>query len=465
MHKSNKFAHADVIQLSIDVLFLFLTYLFSYFIVSEFTVMMDISEYLWILIIFIPIWISIMAFGGMYDKTTFYYIDRVFRNVVLATFFSGLSLGTMFFFIKETSTSRLFIAVYFMLCVAIMFLERYFCGLLYRKGNSNNITPRIIVVCSPETCISFRRYLGKTHMRYHIIGTVQIGEGEGIQDEVCLGLLRDLRDILKEQVVDEVFFYMPRDYTGDLEQYVHLCEQMGITSHLVVNHYNMQLSRTHISMLGPLPVLTFHTVNLNPFQAAVKRMMDILGALLGIFITLMVSFVIVPAIKLDSKGPVIFKQKRVGRSGRIFNLYKFRTMYIDAEAKKEELLIKNVHKDGRMFKIKEDPRITGVGAYLRKSSLDEFPQFFNVLKGDMSLVGTRPPTLDEVAQYDFENLRRISVKPGLTGMWQINGRSDIEDFEEVVALDTQYIDQWSIGLDISIMLKTVNQIVKMKSSY
>lgn len=465
MHKSNRFAYADIIQISVDTLFLFLTFFLSYFVACTLTTMMDISEYLWILIIFIPLWISVMAFGGMYNKTTFYYLDRVLRNVVLATFFSGLILGATFFFIKETSTSRLFIGIYFLLCIMVMFLERFICSLLYKKINSNIITPRVIVVCSQETYLSFRNYLRKTHMRYHIIGIVQVGEGEAIQNEINLGSLGDLRDILKTQVVDEVFFYIPKDYYVDLEQYVLLCEQAGITSHLVINHLNTQLSHTHVSMLGPLPVLTIHTVNLNPFQAAVKRLMDIFGALVGIFITVIIAFVIVPAIKLDSKGPVIFKQQRVGRYGRVFNLYKFRTMHLGAEAEKGKLLTKNEHKDGRMFKIKEDPRITRVGVYLRKTSLDEFPQFFNVLKGDMSLVGTRPPTLDEVAQYDFESLRRLSIKPGLTGMWQINGRSDIKDFEKVVALDTQYIDQWSIGLDISIMLQTVNQIIKMKSSY
>ena len=244
-----------------------------------------------------------------------------------------------------------------------------------------------------------------------------------------------------------------------------MCEAMGITVHMLLKLYDLKLSRVHISMLGPLPMLTFHTVNLNRVQNAIKRSLDISGSLIGIFITVIVSILIIPAIKFDSDGPIFFKQRRVGRYGRVFYLYKFRTMCVDAEAKKVELLALNEHTDGLMFKIKEDPRITRVGAFLRKTSLDELPQFFQVLKGDMSLVGTRPPTLDEVAQYHIEHLRRISIKPGITGMWQVNGRSNVRDFEDVVALDTQYIDNWTIWLDFNILLRTVWQVMHRKNAY
>ena len=465
MHKSNKFAYANIIQLQIDIFFLILTYGIAYVIASKLSTLQVITKYLWILILFIPLWISIMALRGMYDKTTFYYFDRVFRNVLFASLFSGLGLGTMFFFIKEVSTSRLFIGTYFLLCIMIMFLERCVFGLIYQHASTNNHTPRIIVVCSRESWLLFLRYLGKTHIRYYIVGVVQVGEGEAIQDELNLGDLKDLDIILKNQVVDEVVLALPKDYEDGVEQYVGLCEQMGITVHLVLNLFDLKLSHVHISMLGPLPMLTFNTVNLDPVQIAVKRMLDIVGSLVGILITLVAALFIVPAIKLDSQGQVIFKQKRVGRYGREFDFYKFRTMCLDAETKKEELQGMNEHKNGLMFKIKEDPRITRVGAFLRKTSLDELPQFYNVLKGDMSLVGTRPPTLEEVAQYDFEHLRRISMKPGITGMWQVSGRSNIMDFDEVVALDTQYIDNWSIWLDINILFKTVWQVVRMKSAY
>ena len=189
--------------------------------------------------------------------------------------------------------------------------------------------------------------------------------------------------------------------------------------------------------------------------------MDIAGGLAGVVVTGILTIFIGPAIYIKSPGPIFFSQERVGKNGRRFRIYKFRSMYPDAEARKKELMDKNNIKDGMMFKMDDDPRIIkGVGNFIRKTSLDEFPQFWNVLKGDMSLVGTRPPTVDEWEKYDLHHRRRLAAKPGLTGMWQVSGRSSITDFEKVVSLDTQYITEWSLGLDIKILFKTVEVIFK-----
>ena len=230
---------------------------------------------------------------------------------------------------------------------------------------------------------------------------------------------------------------------------------MGTTVHLSFhaldsfNDFNKSLS-----MLGDIPVLTFANNFYNPWSLAVKRLIDIIGSLVGIAITLIVSIFVAPAILIESRGPLIFKQRRVGKNGRFFYVYKFRSMYKDAEERKKALMEKNEMK-GLMFKMTDDPRITKVGKFIRKTSIEELPQFFNVLKGDMSLVGTRPPTVDEFSQYEGYHKRRLSMKPGMTGMWQVSGRSDIEDFEEVVKLDLEYIDNWSIGLDFKILFKTI----------
>jgi len=240
---------------------------------------------------------------------------------------------------------------------------------------------------------------------------------------------------------------------------------MGITVRVILDLYNLKVAKTHFSCMGTLPMLTFNSVSINQFQLMIKRLMDIVGALIGLAFTAVASIFIVPAIKLTSPGPVLFKQDRVGMNGRIFKIYKFRTMYVDAEERKAELMAQNEIKGGLMFKIKSDPRVTPVGRILRKTSLDELPQFFNVLKGDMSLVGTRPPTVDEVKKYKTYHRRRISFKPGLTGMWQVSGRSNITDFEEVVRLDTKYIDEWSIWLDIIIILKTIWVVLRKKDAY
>ena len=175
---------------------------------------------------------------------------------------------------------------------------------------------------------------------------------------------------------------------------------------------------------------------------------------MGLAVTAVLTPFIALAIKIDSPGPVFFAQKRVGKNGRYFRLYKFRSMYTDAEARKKDLMAQN-EMEGPMFKVENDPRVTRVGAFLRKTSLDELPQFFNILIGNMSLVGTRPPTIDEFNQYDLYYRRRLSIKPGLTGLWQVSGRSDITDFREVLKLDLEYIDNWSLLLDFKIIFKTI----------
>ena len=195
------------------------------------------------------------------------------------------------------------------------------------------------------------------------------------------------------------------------------------------------------------------------YQKYGKRALDFILSLGGIVCLSWLLLGLAVAIKLDSPGPVFFKQKRVGLNGRVFYIYKLRTMYQDAEARKKELLCKN-KMQGYMFKMDDDPRITKVGRFIRRTSIDELPQFWNVLRGQMSLVGTRPPTLDEYEQYQSHHKRRLSMKPGITGVWQVSGRSDIQDFEEVVKLDVWYIDNWSLKLDVKLLFKTIAVVIK-----
>ena len=191
--------------------------------------------------------------------------------------------------------------------------------------------------------------------------------------------------------------------------------------------------------------------------------MDIVGSIIGLVITLIAFIIFAPIIKIQSPGPVFYKQIRIGKNGRRFTFYKFRSMYVDADKRKKELMEAN-EMDGNMFKMEDDPRIIPIGRFMRKYSIDELPQFFNVLKGDMSLVGTRPPTEDEYEMYKFHHKARLGFKPGLTGMWQISGRSDITNFEDVVAYDTEYIANWNIWLDIKILFKTIGVVLSGKGS-
>ena len=201
-------------------------------------------------------------------------------------------------------------------------------------------------------------------------------------------------------------------------------------------------------------LVTMATIEPKLRDQILKRLMDILGSLVGCIISIPIIAITAIPLKLESPGPLFFKQKRVGRNGRVFYIHKLRSMYMDAEERKKELMAQN-EMNGLMFKMQDDPRITKVGKFIRKTSIDELPQFFDVLRGDMSLVGTRPPTLDEYKQYESHHKRRLSMKPGITGLWQVSGRSDIEDFEDVVKLDVEYIDNWSLWGDIKILFKTV----------
>ncbi|MBP3197722.1 MAG: sugar transferase [Butyrivibrio sp.] len=270
--------------------------------------------------------------------------------------------------------------------------------------------------------------------------------------------IRDITSRLITDPFDEVFINTPSIPQNDLEDILLGFEEMGVTT-----HYNLELptitkARPQVEKFMGYSVITY-TMNRTSYKRLfIKRVVDIVGAIVGLIITGVITLFLAPAIKLDSKGPVFFSQTRVGKNGRRFKIYKFRSMYIDAEERKKELEAKNEMK-GLMFKMEDDPRVTKVGKFIRKTSLDEFPQFLNVLKGDMSLVGTRPPTENEFEQYNEHYRRRLSMTPGLTGLWQISGRSDIEDFDEVVKLDLQYIDNWSLTEDFKILIKTFGVVL------
>ena len=258
-------------------------------------------------------------------------------------------------------------------------------------------------------------------------------------------------------VVDQVVINLPSE-SFLIADFVSRFETMGLP--VAVNIAALDFvtnSEKAIQRFGNSSVVNFSTTFYRSSDIALKRVIDIMGSLVGLIICALVSIFLVPLIKRDG-GPAIFVQDRVGRNGRVFKLYKFRSMRVDAEKIKKELMSQN-QMQGGMFKIENDPRVTKIGYFIRKTSLDELPQFWNVLKGDMSLVGTRPPTLDEYMTYTPEQKRRLSFKPGITGLWQISGRSNIKNFDDVVKLDVSYLDGWTIWKDIEILLKTIKVVV------
>ena len=290
--------------------------------------------------------------------------------------------------------------------------------------------------------------------------------GSEIQGIPVVAALEDAAEYICREWVDQVLIATEKE----VDQVAVLgmqCQEMGVAVHRILTQKLPVGQRQFVEKLGSYTVLTSSINYANPIHPLLKRCMDIAGALVGCMFTGLIVLIIGPIIYKASPGPIFFTQERVGQNGRRFKLLKIRSMYLDAEERKQELMSQNRVSDGMMFKLDFDPRIignkvlpdgtkkTGIGEFIRKTSLDEFPQFINVLKGDMSLVGTRPPTLDEWEKYKLHHRARLAMKPGITGMWQVSGRSNMTDFEEVVKLDTQYITGWSLGLDMRILCKTV----------
>ena len=284
----------------------------------------------------------------------------------------------------------------------------------------------------------------------------------------------DFMDWIRREALDEVYVDVPMDSGESFIPYLDEMESMGLTVHFRLPLLDRieeaccdetsaaRLSRSLGRCAGG-NIVTMGTVELQLRDQIAKRCMDVVGAVIGCIISIPIIAVVAIPLKLESPGPLFFKQKRVGRNGRYFYIHKLRSMYVDAEARKKELMAQN-EMSGLMFKMEDDPRVTKVGKFIRRTSIDELPQFFDVLRGDMSLVGTRPPTVDEYKQYESHHKRRLSMKPGITGLWQVSGRSDIEDFEEVVKLDVAYIDNWSLWGDVKILFKNEESRDKIKSA-
>ena len=270
-------------------------------------------------------------------------------------------------------------------------------------------------------------------------------------------------EYVKRHQVDLVIFSVNHLVRRKIEHLIEAFSEMGIDSLITIDSFAIETLETKLEDFGTTNVIRLSPRLFTDGELLLKRLMDIAGALVGCFICILFGIIVAPLIFLEDPGPIIFKQKRVGRNGKFFYIYKFRSMYQDAEAKLQTLKDQN-EMQGFMFKMKNDPRITKIGKILRKTSIDELPQFFNVLEGSMSLIGTRPPTVDEYNQYSAHHKRRISIKPGITGLWQVSGRSEITDFEEIVRLDCFYIDHWSITSDIKILLKTFAAVFTGKGS-
>lgn len=405
------------------------------------------SEFLKLLVNIMEIWLL----GGV-----FIILNRLRYSVVETVFISVTYLNFAFFFRVWNKQRHL------------------------RKGLPVHKTVVVTTAAQVHQVIyKIRQSVSDVH--YQVDGLLILdGDIESLKDmNIPIFKISDenLLDEISHRWIDDVFLLLDVDtpYPQELMEDFLL---MGITVHTSLSVLDeLTFSDTDVQELGEYKVLTNSIKFVSLRATVIKRIIDILAGIAGVIATGILFVFIAPIIYIKSPGPIFFAQKRIGQNGRVFKMYKFRSMYMDAEKRKQELMEKNKIQGGLMFKIDDDPRIIGsekkgkdgkpkgIGNFIRNTSLDEFPQFFNVLKGEMSLIGTRPPTVDEWNRYDPHHRIRMSTKPGITGMWQVSGRSKIKDFDQVVALDQYYIEHWSLWLDLKILVKTVTVVLKHDGAF
>jgi exopolysaccharide biosynthesis polyprenyl glycosylphosphotransferase len=427
------------------------------------------QDYLLILGLAFPIWYFFLSREGLYASIRRRSLYDIFLSLGKVHLFGGIVLAAIIFLADPRGFSRGLFLSFLFFSFVLMSLERVVVrlGLGHIRKLGYNFR-NILVVGTPRKAQKLCSLI-EEHADWglRILGFVQVNHDHPVKELKginTLGVVQDLVDICKANPVDEVIFCPPKSFVFDAEKYLQDLEELGVTVSVALDFYELSRSRKELSLFhGEIPLLTFHCNSLDAQQNFIKRILDICGALVGLTLTGVLYPFIALAIKMESPGPVFFGQGRIGISGRTFKCWKFRSMFVDAEERKKDLLARNEMK-GAIFKIREDPRITRVGKVLRQTSLDELPQFWNVLLGEMSLVGTRPPTPDEVARYENWHRRRICIKPGITGLWQVSGRNRVEDFDDIVRLDLKYIDTWSTWLDLQILFKTIWVVFSRKGS-
>lgn len=367
--------------------------------------------------------------------------------------------------------------------IGFSLLGRYFFKhFMIKKIAKSNFATRVGVISTYDRACEFIPKL-KKNWTNNVIALALIDadfnengfvlkNGESIFDIDGVPVVANVESIIgwiRTASLDEVYINIKStSMLPQLNEIIEELEDMGITVNVNIPSLEKIVTESKYNNLSCVvendyPMAQFAPTVISPGKLMLKRVIDILGGVVGTVFSLPIILIVAIPLKIESPGPLIFKQQRVGKNGRIFNIYKLRSMYKDAEERKKALMEEN-KMNGHMFKMDNDPRITKVGKFIRKTSIDELPQFWNVLKGDMSLVGTRPPTVDEFEKYESHHKRRLSMKPGITGKWQVSGRSDIQDFEEVVKLDCEYIDEWSPFLDIQILFKTVAVVLTHKGA-
>lgn len=461
-----------------DLLCLNITFFFAYFLRHRTWDMYLNNGYRSLVIITMILHFCVMLFSNYYSGILSRGYLNEFKKVLIHNMvLTGLIFSYMFIVQLSASYSRIMIVSFFLLDTVAMYMIHIILKYIQRKSGKQEVfKQKILVVSTPkmaEEAIS--KIMSGPDKKYQVVGV-------GLTEESDIKQIGDIpvvacREMILEfacrNVVDGAFLCLDSSSRNEIEEFTNRFLEMGITVNINIDTFTTDFPNAYLGNMNSASVVTTSINTVSLAEVYAKRLIDICAGIVGCLITAILFIFIAPAIKIaDPKGPIFFGQVRAGKNGRPFKIYKFRSMYSDAEERKKELMSQN-KMEGLMFKLDADPRIIGsgpdgtkkgLGHFLRATSLDEFPNFWSILKGDMSLVGTRPPTMDEYEKYELHHKSRLAAKPGLTGMWQVSGRSDMTDFEEIVKLDNEYIRNWSIGLDIRIILKTVMVVLTRKGS-
>ncbi len=395
------------------------------------------------------------------------WLDQVYR-IINATAKSTVVMLTVTFVLQPLEYSRLLLVEAGMIAIVLLGTSRAIQSIIIGRLHARGIgVQRTIIVGAGEVGRTvMRTVVARPGLGYQIVGFVDDNPEKGdsnIGRFQGLGAINRLPDLIKKEDVDEVIITLPWMYHRKIMGIVRACKRRNVSTHIVPDLFQLSLSRVDVDDLGGVPLVGVREVGFGQKVRMVKRLIDIVGATLGLTIGAPLLGLIAVTIWLDSPGPIIFRQTRVGANGKPFEICKFRSMYEGAEERLEELRdLSEV--DGPIFKMRDDPRITPVGRILRRTSLDELPQLWNVLRGDMSLVGPRPPLPSEVSEYMEWHKKRMEVRPGLTGLWQVSGRS-LLSFDEQCLLDIYYIENWSLWLDFQILLRTVPEVIFRNGAY
>lgn len=436
----------------------------------------NLLNYSSLLIWLIPIWYFSLTICNAYQSFRLKYIpDTLFtiiHSAVIATVLSCIVFYLYGFKTHDPNAIPLsysIVLIYPAMCVFALIMSRILLIAVFRLVRRFGYNQRqiIIVGTGPRAIKHYRKIINNPEWGFHIIGFVALEKNDILEEELSrysiIGTCDEMDKILDEYPVDDVFFVVPRKWIDQVEPAVMACDIVGATVHFAIDLFSIKVSKSNLSYFHGLPVLSLNATSTNYSTLALKRILDVIvsGSVIILFFPFGIVFAIL--IKLLSRGPVFFVQKRNTLNGRVFNMLKFRTMVQNAEELKEGLMSEN-DQDGPVFKMKTDPRITKFGKFLRKYSIDEMPQFINVFTGNMSLVGPRPPIPKEVRQYEPWQRRRLSMRPGITCIWQVSGRNDIE-FSQWMEMDLYYIDHWSLFLDLKILLRTIPSVLLARGSH